>query len=201
MRQINKQIKKEKTVPKTSRGRGRTRLRALRGDRSLTLEQLSRMAGVSKAMLSQIEQNKVNPTVAVIIKIANALQVSVGELIDAPTKRNIFRVIRSNDATYTYRSDPACTIRTLSPLTLEKALEFYRLTLEAGGKLPSESHFPGTEEFLYVAKGKLSVSSGEQVVRISKGDSLHYRADVTHMIQNVGRGQAELYMIVHYKGD
>ncbi|MCK4601184.1 MAG: helix-turn-helix transcriptional regulator [Phycisphaerae bacterium] len=177
------------------------RLRALRTARKLTLEQLSHMAGVSKAMLSQIEQDKVNPTVAVILKIANALQLGIAELVKAPTNQSIFQVISASDKNYIFRSDPLCTIRTLSPLSLEKAIEFYCLVLKVGGELVSEQHFPGTEEFLYVAKGRVALKSGEQTVEIARGDTCHYRADVPHAIRNVGRGQVEAYLIVRYKSE
>ena len=163
------------------------RLRKLRSARRLTLEQLSRMAGVSPAMLSQIEQQKVNPTVAVMLKIADALQLAVAELIA--------------DKHYTFRSDPLCTIRTLSPLSLEKSIEFYRLTLAPRGELASEPHFPGTEEFLHVARGRLAVASGGQTMELGKGDSIHYRGDVPHALRNVGKGQTEVYLIVRYRGD
>ena len=94
-----------------------SRLRALRSARKLTLDGLSRMAGVSKAMLSQIEQDKVNPTVAVVFKIARALQVGMGDLLAAPEQQNVLRVIPAGEEAYTYRSDQSCTIRTLSPLS------------------------------------------------------------------------------------
>ena len=176
-------------------------MRTLRTNRGLTLDQLSRMAGVSKAMLSQIEQQKVNPTVAVMLKIADALHVGIGDLIAAPAGRNISRVISAGDRHYVFRTDASCTIRTLSPLSLEKAIEFYRMTLERGGTLHSEPHFPGTEEFLHLAKGRLAVTSGEQTTRIAKGDSIHYRADVPHALQNVSSGQAVVYLIVRYRSD
>ena len=176
-----------------------SRLCALRSARKLTLDGLSRMAGVSKAMLSQIEQDKVNPTVAVVFKIARALQVSMGELLAAPEQQNILRVIVAGEESYTYRSDPSCTIRTLSPLTLEKAIEFYRVAFEASGELVSEPHFPGTEEILHVAKGRLAVTSGGQEAEVGKGDSIHYRADVAHALRNVGAGRAEAYLIVRYR--
>ena len=178
-----------------------SRVAAMRKKKGWTLEQLSAMAGVSKAMLSQIEQHKVNPTVAVMIKIASAMRLDLAELIASAAQPNILRVIPASDSTYTYRSDPACTIRTLSPLSLEKSIEFYRLELEAGGILSSEPHYPGTQEFLHVAKGKLAIGSGDQTATASAGDSVHYRADQPHRIRNVGRGRAEAYMIVHYRAD
>ena len=174
-------------------------LKSMRGQRKLTLEQLSRMTGVSKAMLSQIEQGKVNPTVAVVIKISQSLSVSVSELLNIEEKQNLIRVIHADDEVYTFRSDDLCKIRTLSPLELEKDIEFYKIILEPNGQLVSEGHFAGTEEVLYLSKGKLEVISAKQKMVINKGDSIHYRADVSHSIKNVGNGQIEAFMIVRYR--
>ena len=175
------------------------RLRALRTERHLTLESLSAMAGVSKAMLSQIEQDKVNPTVAVMLKIASALEINIGDLVDSPQRGNIIRIIPASDDRYTFLADPNCTIRTLSPMNMEKNIEFYRITLEHGAEMASESHFPGTEEFVYVNRGRVRLVTEDQATTIGRGDSIHYRADVPHRIVNVGRGKVEAYMIVHYR--
>jgi len=199
MGKVNKNLARGPRRPNHNRFGGR--LRALRTARRLTLEQLSGMAGVSKAMLSQIEQDKVNPTVAVMLKIATALQLRISDLVDAQTRSNIVRVIPASDERYTFLADPKCTIRTLSPLDLEKDIEFYRITLEQGARLASEAHFPGTEEFLYLNKGRVRVASGEQEAELGKGDSIRYRADVPHAIANIGRGRVEAYMIARYRQD
>lgn len=175
------------------------KLRALRTARRLTLEQLSAMAGVSKAMLSQIEQDKVNPTVAVMLKIAAALEISISDLIDSPHRGHVIRIIPASDKRYTFLADPDCTIRTLSPMNMEKNIEFYRVTLEHGAELSSESHFPGTEEFVYVNRGRVRLVTEEEATTIGRGDSIHYRADVPHRLVNAGRGRVEAYMIVHYR--
>ena len=199
MVKVNKHSEKKSSSRNVARHGGR--LKALRSARGLTLEQLSRMAGVSKAMLSQIEQDKVNPTVAVMLKIAAALQLNISDLIDSPAAENIFRIIPASDERYTFRSDPLCTIRTLSPLSLEKSIEFYHLKLEAGGELRSEPHFPGTEEFLHLTRGRLEITSGDQTAEIKKGDLIHYRVDIPHRLRNTGKGPAEAYMIVRYRGE
>ena len=157
------------------------------------------MAGVSKAMLSQIEQDKVNPTVAVMLKIAAALELSIADLVDEQARSHIIRIIPATDDSYTFMAEPNCTIRTLSPLNMEKNIEFYRVTLEQGAKLSSEAHFPGSEEFLYVNKGRVGVTLGDQKATLGKADSIHYRGDVPHTIANVGKGSVEAYMIVHYR--
>jgi len=204
MAKVNKNPKKTREKEKPGRHQPSPfggRLRAARLARHLTLEQLSELAGVSKAMLSQIEQNKVNPTVAVMLKIAAALQVRMDELIDVPTRSNIIRIIPASEERYTFLAEPDCTIRTLSPLNLEKNIEFYRITLEQGAEHSSEPHYPGTEEFLYVNRGRVRVTTGQQEADLSRGDAIHYRADVPHTIANIGRSGVEAYMIVHYRAD
>src|ERR1043165_7948867 len=57
-------------------------LAALRTAQDLSLEELARKSGVSKSMLSQIERNQANPTVALVWRLANALGVSMAELLD-----------------------------------------------------------------------------------------------------------------------
>ncbi len=198
MAKVNKHSEK-KSLPQNVARHG-ARLKSLRSARNLTLQQLSQMAGVSKAMLSQIEQDKVNPTVAVMLKIGAALQLNISDLIDSP-QENIFRIIPASDERYTFRSDPLCTVRTLSPLSLEKSIEFYHLKLEAGGELRSEPHFPGTEEFLHLTRGRMGITSGGQTSEIKKGDSIHYRVDLPHTLRNTGKGPAEAYMIVRYRGE
>jgi transcriptional regulator with XRE-family HTH domain len=175
------------------------RLKNLRTANKMTLDKLSAQAGVSKAMLSQIEKGKVNPTIAIILKISEALEISVSQLIESKVQKNIIRFIRHSDEDYTFRKDKSCTIRTLTPLSLEKDIEFYRIMLKAGGKLASEPHFQGTEEFLFLAKGKLSVTSGEEKIDVSQGDSIYYKADVTHILENAAKTQAEIYLIVRYR--
>ena len=108
-------------------------------------------------------------------------------------------VIRANDHTYHYRSDQDCRIRTLSPLNLEKDVEFYEIRFQAGGALRSAPHFEGTREFLTVQKGRVRVESAGDAEELSPGDSASYRADVEHAIVNSGRSDAAVFLIVIYR--
>jgi transcriptional regulator with XRE-family HTH domain len=175
-----------------------TRVRELRAKKGWTLEQLASLSGVSRSMLSQIERNAANPTLAVAYRIAQAFGLSLSDLVDAPLKKSSIEVIRHDDRTYLFRDDPECRIRTLSPLPLEKDVEFYELTLKAGGVLDSAAHFTGTREFLAVERGSLRVTSGEDVCELHAGDSAHYAADVPHRIENRGRREAVAFLVDIY---
>ena len=81
-------------------------------------------------MLSQIEREQANPTLAVTLRIAQAFGMSLGELVEIPGASSSVSVIRSADRAYHYHSDDFCHIRTLSPLNLEKDVEFYEIRLK-----------------------------------------------------------------------
>jgi transcriptional regulator with XRE-family HTH domain len=176
-------------------------LKSRRLSKGLNLEQLSHLSGVSKAMLSQVEQNKVNPTLVVMLKIVDALQMDLADVLKRKSRSNIFRIIPADEEHYIFRSDNLCTIRTLNPLSLEKSIEFYKITFEANGRIMSEPHYPGTEEFLHLAGGRLEVSSGHQKTILRKGDSIHYRADVPHGLKNLSKSRAEAFIVVRYQNE
>jgi len=175
------------------------RVRALRKERGWSLDSLSAACGVSRSMLSQIERGEANPTLAVTVRISQAFGIALGELVEAPISTSSIEVIRAEDRTFHYRSDAECRIRTLSPLHLEKDVEFYEVLLHSGGKLQSAPHFKGTREFLTVEKGKIQLESGDDSTLLGPGDSASYRVDVSHTILNTGRGEAVLFLVVIYQ--
>lgn len=175
------------------------RVRALRKERGWSLDSLSAACGVSRSMLSQIERGEANPTLAVTVRISQAFGIALGDLVEAPISTSSIEVIRADDRTFHYRSDSECRIRTLSPLHLEKDVEFYEVQLHASGKLKSAPHFKGTREFLTVEKGKIQLESGEDSTLLEPGDSASYRVDVPHTIINMGRGEAVLFLVVIYQ--
>lgn len=149
-------------------------------------------------MLSQIERDEANPTLAVTARIAQAFGMSLGELVQSPLASTRIHVIRANDREYHYRSDSDCRIRTLSPLHLEKDVEFYELEIEAGCQLESAAHFERTREFITVQKGRLQVTSSQESMELNRGDSASYPADVPHCVKNPGRSTASAFLVVIY---
>ncbi len=175
------------------------RVRQLRTDRNWSLEALANASGVSRSMLSQIEREQANPTVAVTMRIARAFGMSLGDLLEMPSATSTVTVIRANDRAYHYRSDKFCRIRTLSPLNLEKDVEVYEVQLQPGGALRSAPHFEGTREFLTVQSGHVRVQSANDSDELASGDSASYRADLPHAITNIGKGEAIIFLVVIYR--
>jgi len=178
-----------------------SRVRELRTKKGWTLEEMSAACAVSRSMLSEIERGRANPTLAVAYRIALAFGMSLGELVELPNATRRLDVIRAGDQTYYFRADRYCRIRTLSPLHLEKSVEFYEIVLHGGGALKSEPHFEGANELLTVQHGAVRVRSGDESVELDTGDSAHYPADVLHSIENLGGDDAVLFLVVTYLRD
>ncbi len=172
-------------------------LATLRQARSLSLDELSRLAGVSKSMLSQIERHQANPTVAVVWRLATALGIGVGELLGAERPAAPLLVTVPAHATPTLTSpDGKCELRILGPIELAGHFEWYALAVQPGGTLASQAHEPGSREHLSVQSGALEVRAGSESVRLRHGETARYAVDVPHSIHNPGRTAAQAWLVV-----
>jgi XRE family transcriptional regulator, regulator of sulfur utilization len=174
-------------------------IQKIRSSQKLTLNILAERSGVSKAMLSQIESNKVNPTVATVWKIAQGLGVDIHELLaGAENRERNFSVKRFEQNTPLDTDVEGVLIHVLSPLSMVEDLELYLLTFDPASALISEPHFPNSEEFLTVILGKVKVQAGDRETVLGRGDFISYHCDVSHSITNIGRGKAVVHMVVRY---
>lgn len=174
-------------------------IQRLRKERGLTLDGLAGRSGVSKAMLSQIEKGKVNPTVGLLWKIAEGLNVQLQDLlaIDRPNVR--FEVKDKANSAILLSDDGLCELQILSPPKMIESVELYILHFKSGGELESLPHFPNTEEICTALKGRIRIRAAEQEAVIEPYESLHYSADVPHLIRNEARGPAVAYLAVRYQ--
>jgi transcriptional regulator with XRE-family HTH domain len=169
---------------------------ALRRERHLTLDALAAAAGVSKAMLSQVEQGKANPTVATLWKIAGGLKVPVHQLLGAELPAAKLSVKRAGELAQLPSGDGLCRITLLSPAAHVDRCELYRLSFAPGGRLISKPHVSGTEEVLTVLQGRLRCESAGEASTLGPGDTAHYPADVAHAIRQEGKTAAEAVLAV-----
>ncbi|WDD91045.1 XRE family transcriptional regulator [Burkholderia sp. FERM BP-3421] len=174
-------------------------IQRLRTERKLTLDDLSRAAGVSKSMLSEIERDKANPTIAVAWRLTNALGISLDELFAQPKAPETIRVDGPHDIPTLAGHDAQYQLRVWGPIELAGKFEWYELTLAAQGALVSNAHEPGTREHLTVLNGSLEVEAAGVTRRMKAGDTARYAADAPHAIRNVGKGEAKALLIVIHR--
>jgi transcriptional regulator with XRE-family HTH domain len=172
-------------------------LAALRQQRGLSLDELSRLAGVSKSMLSQIERNQANPTVAVVWRLSTALGIALGDLLgDSRPAEPLLATVPAHATPLLASPDGKCELRILGPIDLAGRFEWYQLTVQPGGSLDSQPHEPGSREHLTVLSGALEVQAGPEDTRVLHGETARYAVDVPHRIHNPGKTTAQALLVV-----
>jgi len=175
-------------------------LQRLRLARGLTLEDLSRIAGVSKSMLSQIEREKANPTIAITWRLANALGVQIGELLATEERETeSIRLVDAHETPTLPGHHAGYVLRILGPMELAGKYEWYELTLAPGGELASQGHDPGAAEHLTVLHGAVEVEVGADKKKVKIGATARYPADQQHIVRNAGKTEAKALMVVIHR--
>ena len=171
-------------------------LRRRRKARGMSLDNLARASGVSRAGLSQIETRKTNPTVGILWKIAVGLGLPFAELIGEPASSAA--VVRKS-ATQVLRSlDGQFTSRPLAPSGASPLVELYELTINPGAVHASDAHALGTRELLVVLEGALRLRVGEAIYELAEGDSVSFLADVAHSYENAGKAPVRVHNVIIY---
>jgi len=161
------------------------RLHSLRKKAGMSLEDLARRSGVSRAMLSQIETLKANPTIAVLWKIAAGLGVPFSDLLGTQPSRPV-RIARAADARLLYSADHRFSSRPLLANVPGHKVELYELHLDPGGVESAEPHPPDTYEHLFVVAGSIGLELGADRYDLSPRDAILFRADVAHTYRTLG---------------
>ncbi|MFP3566905.1 helix-turn-helix domain-containing protein [Paraburkholderia sp. SIMBA_030] len=171
-------------------------IQRLRAERRMTLDDLSRAAGVSKSMLSEIERDKANPTIAVAWRLTNALGVSLDSLFAPQKAPEAIAVSGPHEIPTLSGHDAKYQLRVWGPIELAGKFEWYELTLQTGGALVSNAHEPGTREHLTVLQGSIEIEAAGATKRLKAADTARYVADEPHAIRNVGKGEAKALLVV-----
>lgn len=176
------------------------KIKLLRTERKLTLEQLATKSSVSKSMLSQIERGRTNPTLAILWTLTQSLGIDISDLLNTDGANgeceSKISLIKSHDIPEIQSADGKCTLKILGPIDLVTKTEWYDMKMEPGGLLDSDGHAEGTMEHLTLIDGALTVRHGGESISLSPGDTARYDADVPHFIENKGKKPARATMVV-----
>jgi transcriptional regulator with XRE-family HTH domain len=172
-------------------------LRRLREERGLSLERLARAAGVSRAMLGQMELGQSVPTIKTLWRVARALEVPFSALL-SPGVATSTVVLRAAASKVLASQDGSFTSRALFPFGAPRRVEFYELRLRPRGSEDAEPHAAGTLENLVVTQGRVHISLDGEVHELGEGDAIVFEADRPHGYRNAGEREAVIYLVMTY---
>ena len=172
-------------------------VRQLRKQHGLSLETLARRSHVSRAMLSQIERGRSTPTIAVLWKIAHALEAPISAFLREDREESVWLLPAAN-AKWLFSRDGRFCSRALFPFDQPRRVEFYELRLESRGEKTAKPHPLGTLENLVVNRGEVEIILAENRYALTTGDAIQFVADVAHTYRNVGQTEAVMYLVMSY---
>jgi transcriptional regulator with XRE-family HTH domain len=153
---------------------------ALRGVRSLTQEALSKSSGLPRSTIANLESGDGNPSLTVLIKIANALGVPIDELLASPRAK-----VRKWSHAEMGSSTRGHGV-TIHPLVPEPVPEEMLTVMEfaPAGAMRGTPHLPGTREYFTCLDGKVAIVVAGDRHELSAGDVLGFPGNVPHSYQN-----------------
>jgi transcriptional regulator with XRE-family HTH domain len=174
------------------------RVRSLRDAAGMTLEQLARASGVSRAMLSKVERGEKSPTIGVVSRIAAGLNTTLTALTADNETSSTTRVILRRSARPLFR-DPKTGFERhiVSPATGGGRAELIYHHLPPGtstGMLPA--YPPGTEKQIVVVVGTLVVDFKSSKEQLGPGDSMFFEATIEHAFINPADEPCGYYMVL-----
>jgi XRE family transcriptional regulator, regulator of sulfur utilization len=166
-------------------------IKQLREVRGLTQDQLSRLSGVPRPTLANLETGESNPTLSVLVKVAGALQVSVESLISPPRATTKFYRVSSLPA----KKRGEVQIRAVLPDPFG-GLELDRMEFPPGARMVGMPHKSGTREYLACESGQIDLMVGGESWKLGPGDVVVFRGDQKHSYANPGRATAVGYSTI-----
>lgn len=180
------------------------KIKSLRVEKDLSLEEASQQSGISETTLRDIESHKIVPPLGNIVSLAKVLGVAVGELFgdsgDSP-----FCISRSGDRATVDRFDSTAkescgySYEGLGQHKRNRQMEPFIVTLNAidSKEILANQHIG--EEFIFVLEGQVKISLADHTDILNKGDSIYYDSIIPHKVSCHGGKPATILAVIYAK--
>ncbi len=172
------------------------RLKGIRTNRSLTLDDTAKITGVSKPMLGQIERGQSIPTITTLWKIATGLKVPLSAFLEEQQPE--YTVVDTAQGAIIFEDNGRMRAYPLFPYDPIRNVEIFHIEFDTGCKHISEKHNDGVEEYILVQTGTLQLVLNGQEIVIAENQSIRFKADIPHSYNNPFDVTCAVYNIIFY---
>ncbi len=173
------------------------RIRFLRQQRNMTLEQLSASSKLTKSFVSKVERGVSVPSISTAMRLAESFKITVSQLLgedhydDALSlvrkeeRRSFMRPGSSSGYNYEMVAGPK-RFKRMEPYVMRPPLKFQnkRLFKHVG------------EELMFVLSGRVEVEISDQIIELRHGDALYFDSHLPHRSRSLGGKYAEVLVVV-----
>jgi transcriptional regulator with XRE-family HTH domain len=181
------------------------KIKKMREEKGISLQELARRSGFSSALVSQIENHLVSPPLGMLIKISKALDVEIGcffeDVREAPytivrhnERKMLSRVASDTGKKYGYAYE------SLAFDMMNRHMEPFIVTLEPATVKEGHAYAHDGEEFIFVLEGRMQVQLGEHTDVLGPGDSIYYHSSIPHYVGCVDDKNARILAVIYTGG-
>jgi transcriptional regulator with XRE-family HTH domain len=173
------------------------RIRSMRLQEAITLQQLASRTNLSKSLLSKIENGKVSSPVSTLFTIAKALNTKITYFFNDQDENLPIILVRKNERRQFHRINArfGYTYEALGYKRKEKLMEPFILYMDRkSAKNVTFSH-PG-EEILFMLEGTWEFKHGDQKLILRKGDCIYFDASIPHSGKPIGNKPIKAFMVI-----
>jgi transcriptional regulator with XRE-family HTH domain len=170
-------------------------VKRLRTERGHTLDALAARSGVSRGMVVQIEQARTNPSVGTVVRLADALGVSIARLLDY-AEGPVVRLVPADRAVPLWTTPAGSSGTLLAGVEAPGPLELWSWRIEPGEGHGSDPHPPGTVELVRVDDGELTLTVDGHDHTVPAGTTASFDAGLPHSYRNAADRPLLLTMVV-----
>ena len=157
-------------------------LRVLRNKRNYTQEEFSKLSGLPRSTITNIESGESNPTLSKVIAIADALGVTIDELISKPV--SAISLYKEEDLEKELRGNNVEIFKLFPEKVKEVAID--KVVVPIGQTFRGHPHLRGAKEYLTVFQGQLEANIHGEKVIVEENEVLAFPGDITHSYRNIG---------------
>ena len=160
------------------------RIRQLRQERDISVEDLSHLTGFSVKRLQDIESGTEKPQLGTVMKLSKALDSAVGRLVSGMGNR-MYAITRKNERKQVFRSNSKTGKKNYAYMSLApevKGRHMEALIVQLEHAVENEISIHNGEEFVFVLDGVVTLSIGKEVYDLEPGDSAYYLSTTAHFI-------------------
>lgn len=171
------------------------KIKQLRRKFNLSLRDLAQCSGTSASTIHKIESNSMVPSIAVLIKIAQALKKNVSYFIGEENEASQVAHVRPKDREVLLVKDSKLTVENIASFVSDCQLEVTLLHIKKGGTSGEIPLIHSGEEIKFCLKGKMEYTIERNKFILDLGDCLHFKSGLPHSWKNVGKGEAEVLSV------
>lgn len=173
------------------------KLRAVRERKKITLKAVAKRAGVSESLVSQIERNKVSPSIDTLLTLADALGIDYEYLFSGYRQNKKVSVLRLEERSSLKLNE--VTVLQLSKIASmpdDHDIEAFILEIGPGAEKGDLDYGHTGKEFGMILEGEAELVYGTEKYQLKEGDTVSFSSDIPHILKNIGGGGLKAMWVI-----